>query len=104
MIIVPVYSATKAAIHSFSISLRKQLEHTSVKVFEILPPIVDTELDRGARDNRGQENKGISAEKVAKDSLKALEKNTDEIAIGLVKVLRIMTRISPKFFLKIINK
>lgn len=59
LFIAPVYSATKAALHSFSISLRKQLADTSIKVFEIIPPIVDTDLDRGARDKRGQTNKGI---------------------------------------------
>ncbi|MDP4221650.1 MAG: SDR family NAD(P)-dependent oxidoreductase, partial [Bacteroidota bacterium] len=35
--IVPVYCATKAAIHSFTMSLRKQLEKTSIKVFEMAP-------------------------------------------------------------------
>jgi uncharacterized oxidoreductase len=50
--IVPIYSATKAALHSFSVSLRKQLANTTVKVFEILPTIVDTELDQGARKYR----------------------------------------------------
>jgi uncharacterized oxidoreductase len=104
LVIVPVYSATKAALHSFSISLRKQLENTSVKVFEILPPIVDTDLDRGARDKRGQTDKGISAEKVAIESIKAIEQNKFEIPIGIVKVLRIGSRINPKLFLKIINK
>lgn len=102
--IVPVYSATKAALHSFSISLRKQLAATTVKVFEILPPIVDTDLDRGARDQRGQTNKGISAEKVATESFNAIANDKFEIAIGIVKVLRIGSRISPKLFLKIINK
>ena len=102
--IVPVYSATKAALHSFSISLRKQLLKTTVKVFEILPPIVDTDLDRGARDKRGQKDKGISAKVVAIESIKAIEKDTVEIPIGLVKVLKIGARINPKLFLKIINK
>jgi uncharacterized oxidoreductase len=45
---MPVYCATKAAVHSFTESLRHQLKDTSVKVFEIIPPMVDTELGRGS--------------------------------------------------------
>ena len=45
---MPVYCATKAAVHSFSVSLRHQLKGTSVKVFEIVPPAVDTDLERGS--------------------------------------------------------
>lgn len=41
---VPVYSATKAAMHSFTISLRHQLEQTNVEVIEVLPPAVNTDL------------------------------------------------------------
>ena len=63
--ITPVYSATKAAIHSFSVSLRHQLRNTSVKVFEIIPPIVDTDLDKGERKARGQAIRGIPPEEVA---------------------------------------
>jgi len=40
---MPVYCATKAAIHSLTLSLRHQLRNTGIKVFEIIPPAVDTE-------------------------------------------------------------
>lgn len=104
LVIVPVYSATKAAMHSFSISLRRQLKNTTVKVYELLPPIVDTDLDKGARDRRGQTNKGITAERVAAAAMNGLAKDRPEIAIGIINILRYGVRISPALFLKMINK
>ncbi len=90
--IVPVYCATKAAIHSFSWSLRHQLRKTGVKVFEVIPPTVDTDLDRGARERRKQEYRGISATEVAEATLAGLVKNEPEIAIGQAQGLRGGTR------------
>jgi uncharacterized oxidoreductase len=62
---LPVYCATKAAIHSFSWSLRHQLRRPNIMVFEVIPPTVDTELDRGSREQRRQEYRGISPSDVA---------------------------------------
>ena len=41
---MPVYCATKAALHSFTLSLREQLKSTSISVTEIIPPAVKTNL------------------------------------------------------------
>jgi uncharacterized oxidoreductase len=90
--IVPVYCATKAAIHSFSWSLRHQLRKTSVKVFEVIPPTVDTDLDRGARERRKQEYRGIPATDVAEATLAGLANDELEIAIGQAQGLRGGTR------------
>jgi len=44
MAMTPTYCATKAAIHSYTQSLRYQLRDTSVQVLELIPPYVQTEL------------------------------------------------------------
>ena len=102
--IMPVYCATKAAIHSFSVSIRHQLRDTSIKVFEVIPPIVDTELDKGTRDERGQEDKGIPPAEVAKATLKALEKDEYEIVIGMAQNLRMGSRNDPEKIFQGINQ
>ena len=102
--VMPVYCATKAAMHSFSLSLRHQLKETSIKVFEVIPPTVDTELDKGARDERGQEDKGIPPSEVAKETLKSLEKDEYEIAIGMAQNLRMGARNNPEKIFQGINQ
>lgn len=81
MPLLPVYSATKAAVHTFSIAIRHQLEGTSVKVFELIPPMVDTNLDKGARKARGQTYFGITTDELVQPAMKAFEADEYEIRV-----------------------
>lgn len=84
---MPVYCATKAGVHMFSVSLRHQLKGTSVKVFEIVPPAVDTELGKSTTGDSEQEYRGIPPSEVAVAAIKALKNDEYEIVIGEAKGL-----------------
>ncbi|MFC0215692.1 SDR family oxidoreductase [Paenibacillus chartarius] len=75
--IAPIYSATKAALHSFTMSLRHQLSETSVEVIEIAPPAVNTELG-GA----GLHTQGEPLDAFADGIFKGLEEGKQEIGYG----------------------
>ncbi len=78
----PIYCATKAALHSFSISLRHQLRKTNIKVFEVMPPYVyDTELKDG-KINLEKPPFGISSEEFAKIVINGLTNDKYEIGPG----------------------
>ncbi|RIW34629.1 SDR family NAD(P)-dependent oxidoreductase [Bacillus salacetis] len=54
MVIAPIYSAAKAAFHSFTMSLRHQLSDTSVEVIEVAPPAVNTDLGGAGLHTQGE--------------------------------------------------
>jgi len=84
---MPVYCATKAAIHSLTISLRHQLRHTTIKVFEIAPPSVDTELGHQHREDTTQSHGGIPIQEFITEAMEAIKNDTLEAAIGQAKGL-----------------
>lgn len=84
-------------------SLRSQLVETNVRVFEIIPPLVQTELHRGAR-ARKQGQWGIAGARVAEVALKAFENDRYETAVGQARDLKIASRIAPHFFHRLLNK
>lgn len=87
MAMTPTYCATKAAIHSYSLTLRYQLRGTKVEVLELVPPYVQTELmgDRQATDPRAMPLKDYIAE-----TMKILKEQPDakEILVDRVLPLR----------------
>ena len=56
---VPIYCATKAGVHTFTKCLRSQLSDTSIEVFEVLPPIVISELNMEHRKKIGTINYAV---------------------------------------------
>lgn len=84
-----IYCASKAALHSFSKTLRWQLEGTSVKVFEVLPPVVDTAMTAG----RGRAK--ITPDQLAAEFWEGFRQDRFEMRIGLTKFFALAHRVAP---------
>ncbi len=78
---VPVYCATKAAIHSLSLTLRFQLRDTPVRLFEVAPPIVAAGLS-GRRQRLADDQHTLLPGEVAQGIIDALENDEYEVALG----------------------
>ena len=101
LVAAPVYSAWKAAVHSFTISLRRQLTDSPVRVVELIPPVVETDL------HRGQSRKPPRAMKLdafVRTAMAGLDAGRPEVRVGLANVLARGSRIAPGLFLNIVNK
>ena len=84
----PVYCATKAGLHSFTLSLRRQLRDTKTKVFEIAPPAVDTELGYQNRTDVNQSHGGMKIEDFLSEAMEALANDLLEAPIANAKNMR----------------
>lgn len=96
--LIPTYNATKAALHSYTLSLRLTLAGVSgVKVFEVMPPLVDTEFSAELGDN------GIAPSIVAEELLKAFEKDTFEVRVGQTEDLYRLYLSNPEQAMLVMN-
>ncbi|AUD05581.1 SDR family oxidoreductase [Spirosoma pollinicola] len=93
------YSASKAALHSYTQSLRVALSRTSrVKVFELMPPLVDTEFSAIINGHTG-----IAPSAVAQAFFDALATDTYEIRVGNTQVIYELYRQSPDMALQVMQ-
>jgi uncharacterized oxidoreductase len=85
-----VYAATKAAIHTFARSLRAELEEKGIRVFEAMPPVVDTEAAQGLDVPK------IAPSLVADAVVAGILRDREEIRVGSVKQLAPLARLAPR--------
>ena len=77
MAAAPIYCATKAAIHSFSVSLRAQMNSAGIEVIEVAPPMVQTDLCAP-----GMHNAGVPVDEFADAIMRGLAEGKKEIGYG----------------------
>jgi uncharacterized oxidoreductase len=95
----PVYCATKAALRSFTRSLRYQMEESDphIRVVEALPPLVETRMTAGR--GRGK----MAPQAVAQAIINGLECGQDEIYIGKTRLLKTVLRVAPSVAYRVLK-
>jgi uncharacterized oxidoreductase len=91
----PIYSAAKAAIHSYTQSLRFQLEEAGVEVIELMPPGVKTDLTIDLPEGDGITL--MSTDELVKQSFASLRAGALEIRPGKTNLIAAMRRLAPDF-------
>jgi uncharacterized oxidoreductase len=94
---VPTYSATKAALHSYSQSLRVAFQPTNVKVYEVMPPLVDTAFARELQGSKMQPSD------VAAAIINGINNDVYEIHVGGTEALYKLFLQSPEAALRYLN-
>jgi uncharacterized oxidoreductase len=85
---MPTYCATKAALHSFSLSLRHQLRETGIRVVEIIPPKVNTDLG-----GVGLHDDGAPLDEYADSAFAAIVEGKLEFGYGFSEKNRLASRV-----------
>lgn len=95
----PVYSASKAGVRAYTQALRLQLEDSNVKVFELIPPGVNTNLqnDWVITPNPSMM---MNVDKMVNVAIKGLLKDKPEIKPFLLSIIKAASRIAPAFLIK----
>ena len=96
----PVYSGAKAFIHAWTISLRHQLKGSSVRVVEILPPIVDTPLAQGLNPSFSR----MPLDDLVAAVLTGLRRGREEVAPGQALGLKWLSRLAPPLIFGLLNR
>lgn len=84
-----LYCATKAGLHSFSQSLRYQLEPMDIRVIEAILPLVATPMTAGR--GSGKMDAGAAARAI----LSGIAQGRDEVRVGKARLLPLLIRIAP---------
>lgn len=80
---MPVYCASKAGLHAFTMTMRVQLRRLGIKVFEIVPPMVDTNLNPAGRAKRGGRMAGLGSQEFVAAVMQGLANDIPEIGFGM---------------------
>jgi len=97
---MPIYCATKAAVHSLTLSLRHQLRKTSVKVVELVPPAVKTALG-GEEEVHNHDEMPLDI--FISEAVAGLLSGRDEVVVGSSNRLKWGSRLLPKVFFGFLN-
>lgn len=95
---MPAYSASKAGLHAFTRALRWHLQDTRVRVFELVPPPVDTDMSKNFPGSK------LAPDVVAKALMEGLARDTIEIAVGSARTMQIMARWAPELLFRKVNE
>jgi uncharacterized oxidoreductase len=94
----PIYSAAKAGVRAYTQALRLQLEDTNVKVFEMIPPGVKTNL-QNEWIKQPNDAMMMTANKMVKVVIGGLLNNKTELKPFIIRVIKTATRIIPNVLL-----
>lgn len=98
----PVYSASKAGVRAYSQALRLQLKETNVKVFEVIPPGVNTNLQNDWV-LQPKPSMMMNVDRMVNVAIKGLLKDKPEIKPFLLSVIKAVSRVAPNLLMKFAN-